>query len=110
MSIWDKIYYAFALHHKDQFMKFTTTRPITTYSADYKASSGTYEARDDITRKVASKDSWRESNRDAEGAMLEQILLAIWEQFGHEAAEAEKHFLKVLAYEDVLIGDICDST
>ncbi|EGN91666.1 hypothetical protein SERLA73DRAFT_80231 [Serpula lacrymans var. lacrymans S7.3] len=111
ISIRDKIYYAFALHHKDQFMKFTTTRPITTYSADYKAGSGTYEARDDITgKKVALKDSWRESNRDAEGAILEQILLAIREQFGHEAAEAEKHFLKVLAYEDVLIGDICDST
>ncbi|EGO30931.1 hypothetical protein SERLADRAFT_376249, partial [Serpula lacrymans var. lacrymans S7.9] len=72
-------------------MKFTTTRPITTYSADYMVGRGTrvYEARDDITgKKVALKDSWRDFNRDAEGAILEQILLAIREQFGHEAAEA----------------------
>ncbi|EGO05191.1 hypothetical protein SERLA73DRAFT_26586, partial [Serpula lacrymans var. lacrymans S7.3] len=47
ISIRDKIYYTFSLHHKDQLMKFTTTRPITTYSADYMVGRGTrvYEAR-----------------------------------------------------------------
>ncbi|EGO28869.1 hypothetical protein SERLADRAFT_459725, partial [Serpula lacrymans var. lacrymans S7.9] len=90
ISIQDETRYRFSLHHKDRLMTFTTTRPIATYGADSMVGRGTcvYEARDNDTgKKVALKDSWRDFDRDTEGAILEQILLAIWQEFANEAAE-----------------------
>lgn len=49
---------------------------------------------------VVLKDSWKDSNRDREDAIRDQILNAMGEKKG----EAEKYFLIVVAAGDVVIG------
>lgn len=92
---------------------FTTTRPLATYGADCMVSSGTrvYEARDESGNMVAIKDSWREEDREPEGAILEKIFEDIQHKLGEQkAAEANKYFVRVRAYEDVLVSGERDET
>ncbi|KAG1749069.1 uncharacterized protein EDB91DRAFT_1235578 [Suillus paluster] len=68
---------------------FTTTRELATYGADSMVGRGTrvYEATDAKGKKVAIKDSWRE-----------------------ELADAERHFIGVWLWKDVIINDTRDKT
>ncbi|KAG9308919.1 hypothetical protein JVU11DRAFT_11379 [Chiua virens] len=83
--------------------RFTTIRPLATYGADSMVGRGTrvFLARDEDGREVAIKDSWRDSDRDSEGTILEKIFGDIRDKLGEEAAEAEKYFVAVDCYEDV---------
>lgn len=95
----------------DQF--FTTTRPLATYGADAMVSRGTrvYEARDADGNIVAIKDSWRDEDRDPEGAILGKVLDDVRGKLGEEAAaEAKKYFIPVRIYEDVVVCGKSDKT
>ncbi|KAG1771899.1 hypothetical protein EV702DRAFT_1033892 [Suillus placidus] len=92
---------------------FTTTREIATYGADSMVGRGTrvYEATDAKGKKVAIKDSWRESNRLSEGEILEKILASCAEKLqSEELADAKKHFVGIQLWEDVIIDDTRDET
>ncbi|KAI6144018.1 hypothetical protein BKA82DRAFT_33291 [Pisolithus tinctorius] len=89
---------------------YQTIRPISTFGADALMGRGTrtWEAiplsryRHKVTepQPVVLKDSWRDSNRDREDTIRDQILNAMGEKKG----EAEKYFLTVVAAGDVVIG------
>ncbi|KAG6370313.1 hypothetical protein JVT61DRAFT_12266 [Boletus reticuloceps] len=94
--------------------RYTTTRELATFGADLTISRATrvYEAVDEETKeKVAIKDSWRESSRDHEGSILENLHRDIERKLGkEEAAEAKKYIVGVRAYEDVQVLDKLDET
>ncbi|KAG8216283.1 NADP-dependent oxidoreductase domain-containing protein [Butyriboletus roseoflavus] len=92
---------------------FITTRPLAMYGADAIVGRGTrvYEARDENRNIVAIKDSWRDEDRELEGVILEKIFKDIRDQLGEQkVAEAEKYFVRVLVYEDVVISGALDET
>lgn len=104
-----KIQYRFKIDNRF----FTTTRPLATYGADAMVGRGTrvYEALDENKNIVAIKDSWREEDREPEGAILENIFKDIRDKLGEkEAAEAAKYFVRVQAYEDVVVSGERDKT
>lgn len=92
---------------------FITTRPLATYGADAIVGRGTrvYEARDENGNIVAIKDSWRDEDHELEGTILEKIFKDIRDQLGEQKeADAEKYFVRVRAYEDVVIAGTLDKT
>ncbi|KAF8441046.1 hypothetical protein L210DRAFT_2127145 [Boletus edulis BED1] len=92
---------------------YTTTRPLATYGADAMVGCGTrvYEALNEEGNLVVIKDSWRDDDREPEGMILERILKDIQDKIGEEEmAEAEKYFVKILAYEDVFVSGKVDKT
>ena len=104
-----KIQYRFKIGNRF----FTTTRPLATYGADAMVGRGTqvYEALDENKNIVAIKDSWREEDREPEGAILENIFKDIRDKLGEkEAAEAAKYFVAIQVYEDVAVSGECNKT
>ncbi|KAG2050360.1 hypothetical protein BDR06DRAFT_917969 [Suillus hirtellus] len=92
---------------------FTTTRELATYGADSMVGRGTrvYEATDAGGEKVAIKDSWREVERQSEGEILESILASCAEKLQvEELADAERYFVGIRLWKDVIIDDAPDVT
>lgn len=91
----------------------TTTRPLATYGADAIVGRGTrvYEVRNENENIVVIKDSWRDEDRELEGTILEKIFEDIRDKLGEkETIEAEKYFVRVRVYEDVVISGKRDKT
>ncbi|KIJ67132.1 hypothetical protein HYDPIDRAFT_109154 [Hydnomerulius pinastri MD-312] len=96
----EEIQYKFKIKNK----LYITTRPIATYGADSQVGHGTrvYEAKDAAAKKVAIKYSWREADRESDGATLRAIVENIRAKFRENmAADAEKHFVRVRVYDDI---------
>lgn len=92
---------------------FTTIDELATYGADAVDGRGTrvYKARDKDGMIVALKDSWRDHDRDAEGAILENIFKDIEAKCGQKGAEdARKYFVRVHISKDVEIFGKFDTT
>ncbi|KAH0825895.1 hypothetical protein J3R83DRAFT_7707, partial [Lanmaoa asiatica] len=105
----DKVLYKFTIDGE----VFTTIGELATYGADAIFGRGTrvYKAKDKDGRVVAIKDSWRDHDRDTEGATLEKIFNDIKAKFGQQGAEdARKYFVQVRVSKDVEIFGKLDTT